>query len=130
MVNTVGERIVELRKYLKLTQQAFAEKIGCSRSAITNYEIGRTEPLDPIITAICREFGVSESWLRTGEGSMFLPQTQEEEMSRLFGRMVKNRDTDRERLVAMLLKLSDEEIAWVKERVLEIADSFRESDDG
>lgn len=130
MYHGIGKRIAMIRKEVKVTQQEFANRVGCTRSAVANYEVGINEPIDMVIRSICREFGVSESWLRTGEGSMFLPQTQEEEMSRLFGRMVKNRDTDRERLVAMLLKLSDEEIAWVKERVLEIADSFREGDDG
>lgn len=124
MENTIGSRIIALRKYLKLTQQEFAGRIGCSRAGVTNYELGRTKPLDPIITAICREFNVSESWLRTGEGEMLIPVTPNEEMALLFGRMVKTKDTDRERLVHMLLKLSDEEIRAVKERVLELAAAF------
>ncbi|MGN1251100.1 MAG: XRE family transcriptional regulator, partial [Candidatus Spyradocola sp.] len=28
-------------------------------------------PLDSTIASICREFNVNETWLRTGEGSMF-----------------------------------------------------------
>lgn len=126
MEYTMGSRLIQLRKELHLTQQAFADRIGCSRAAITNYEIERSIPLDPIITAICREFNVSESWLRHGEGPMLVPQTASAEMSMLFGRMVKNRDTDRERLVHMLLKLSDDEISFVRDKILELAEMFRE----
>jgi transcriptional regulator with XRE-family HTH domain len=124
----MGSRLIQLRKELHLTQQAFADRIGCSRAAITNYEIERSIPLDPIIAAICREFSVSESWLRHGEGSMFLPQTADQEMSMLFGRMIKNRDTDRERLVHMLLKLSDDEISFVREKVLQLAAMFEKKE--
>lgn len=64
------ERFKILRNALGLTQQEFADRLGTSRSAIAGYETGRP-PIDPIIVAICREFSVSESWLRTGEGEMF-----------------------------------------------------------
>lgn len=124
MDDTIGSRIAALRKFQHLTQQDFADRIGCARATVTNYETGRKVPVAPVITAICREFNVSESWLRAGEGEMLIPVTPNEEMALLFGRMVKTKDTDRERLVHMLLKLSDEEIRAVKERVLELAAAF------
>ena len=69
----MNERIKKLRKVLDLTQQEFADKIGVKRNTIATYEIGRNVPLDAVIVLICREFNVSETWLRTGEGDMFLP---------------------------------------------------------
>ena len=69
----LNERIKKLRKVLDLTQQEFADKIGVKRNTIATYEIGRNVPLDAVIVLICREFNVSETWLRTGEGDMFLP---------------------------------------------------------
>lgn len=73
---STGDRVKELRSYLHLTQQDFADRIGIKRSTITNYEVGRNDPVDSVISLICREFGVSEAWLRTGEGEMFVPQAQ------------------------------------------------------
>lgn len=67
------ERIKKLRKALDLTQQEFADRIQISRGALATYEIGRNEPIDAVISLICREFNVSETWLRTGEGEMFTP---------------------------------------------------------
>ena len=67
------ERIKKIRRMLDLTQQEFASRIGIKRNTIANYEAGRNEPIDSVISLICREFNVKEKWLRTGEGEMFAP---------------------------------------------------------
>ena len=68
-----GERIKTLRKSLDLTQQKFGERIGIKGNTVAQYELGRSNPVDSVFSLICREFGVSEEWLRTGEGEMFNP---------------------------------------------------------
>ena len=68
------ERIKEMRKALGLTQQEFADRLNIKRGTMANYEIGRNEPIDAVISLICREFNVSETWLRTGKGEMFAPE--------------------------------------------------------
>lgn len=67
----MNERIKELRKALNLTQQEFADRLNIKRGAIANYEVGRNEPIDAVISLICREFNVNEEWLRDGSGEMF-----------------------------------------------------------
>ena len=74
--NFMNERIKELRKALNLTQQEFADRLNIKRGAIANYEVGRNEPIDAVISLICREFNVNEEWLRNGSGEMF--QAEEE----------------------------------------------------
>lgn len=69
----IGERIKTLRKALGLSQTDFAARIGTVQNTITGYETGRREPSNQVLTLICREFRVSEDWLRTGEGEMFVP---------------------------------------------------------
>ncbi len=71
------ERLRLLRKSLKLTQEEFASRIGIKRNSYANYEIGRNNPIDAVIFSICREYRVSEKWLRTGEGEMFIPYDEE-----------------------------------------------------
>lgn len=68
----IGDRIKTLRKALHLTQQKFGERIGLKQNSVALIEAGR-ETSDQTIFAICREFRVSEDWLRTGEGEMFVP---------------------------------------------------------
>lgn len=72
------DRIRKIRRELDLTQQEFADRLGVKRGAIANYEIGRNEPVDSIISLICREFKVNEEWLRNGTGEMFAPDASDE----------------------------------------------------
>ena len=65
------ERIKMLRHMFDLSQQGFADRLGVKRGAIANYEVGRNDPVDSIVSLICREFNVREEWLRTGEGEVF-----------------------------------------------------------
>ena len=77
------ERIKELRKRLGLTQQEFADKLGIKRGSIGNYELGRNIPVDSVIALICDRCHVNETWLRTGEGDMFVEVSRDDELQRL-----------------------------------------------
>ena len=72
------DRIRKIRRDLDLTQQEFADRIGIKRNTIANYETGRNEPIDSVVSLICREFGVNEEWLRDGTGEMFAPDASDE----------------------------------------------------
>lgn len=113
---TIGERIKEIRKSAGLTQQKFADKIGTKQNTVAQYEIGRNAPIDPVIAAICREFDVNETWLRTGDGDMFRPKSRGEEI----GEIVKAAAThDPEEaakfFVSLLEDMSDGEIMLMYE---------------
>ena len=76
----MNERIKALRKELNLTQREFADKLNIKRGAVANYEIGRNEPIDAVVSLICKTFHVSEEWLRDGSGEMFIERSPEEEV--------------------------------------------------
>lgn len=66
------DRIKEVRKmspYGK-TQDTFSDFLGIPKSNLASYEIGRRIPSDAAIQLICQKCGISEKWLRTGEGDM------------------------------------------------------------
>lgn len=69
------KRIRELRENLNLSQTAFAARVGMTRSVISNIELGLVEIPEYRISAIVKEFNVNRKWLETGEGDMFLPQS-------------------------------------------------------
>lgn len=75
------DRIKEIRKYSKLTQVEFGEKIGVKGNTVTGYETGLRNPTDAVLRSICREFRVNETWLRTGEGEMFQELPLEDEVA-------------------------------------------------
>lgn len=71
-------RIKLLRKENKLTQQEFGEALGVSRDIIKNLEYGRVDPRPLVLNHMVSVFGVSEHWLKTGEGEMHPPKTRDE----------------------------------------------------
>ena len=86
------ERIQKLRKALGLTQQEFSDKLNISRANIAGYETGRREPSDAAISLMCREFNVNESWLREGEGDMFVDLSRNDELSAFFADLLDSDD--------------------------------------
>lgn len=79
---TIGERIKILRKEKCLSMEDFGAIIGMGKSAVSRIENGVNGTTDQTIRSICREFGVNEQWLRTGEGEMF-EQTRASVLDRL-----------------------------------------------
>jgi HTH-type transcriptional regulator, competence development regulator len=59
----LGKRIAELRKELKLSQYALAEKLGFSRGKLSNYEQGTREPDYETLEEIANFFEVSTDYL-------------------------------------------------------------------
>lgn len=55
----IGARIKELRTFAHFTQSELAEKIGITKSAIANWETGRTRPDFPILPALCHALHIS-----------------------------------------------------------------------
>ncbi len=122
----MNHRIKELRKALSLTQQEFADRIGMKRNTIANYEIDRNEPSNSVITLICREFNVSENWLRTGEGEMFIQMTRDEEIAAFMGDVLAGEsDNFRRRFIAMLSKLNEDQWELLEQMVDEMAKEIK-----
>ena len=102
------DRIKKIRKELDLTQQKFGERIGVKGNTIAQYENGRNEPIDAVISLICREFNVNEEWLRTGKGEMFIEQTKDEQIATFVGSILKDEDDSfKRRLISGLVALDD-----------------------
>ena len=66
----INERFKELRKAFGLSQEELGNKIGLSKSGISNIESGTRNVTDKHIKLICSEFPINEDWLRTGAGEM------------------------------------------------------------
>ena len=106
----IHERIKYLRKdILKLTQQEFSDSLKISRSNMGNIEIGRIAVTDRVICDICEKFNITEEWLRTGNGSMYIELSKEEYIADFISSILKNKeDSFKKRYVAMLSKLDED----------------------
>jgi transcriptional regulator with XRE-family HTH domain len=66
----VSDRIKEVRKSLKLTQQQFAKELGTSHGFISEIEHGIKKPGYDLMMSLKRIFKISIDWLLTGDGKM------------------------------------------------------------
>ena len=81
-------RIKDIRKASGLNQTEFGERLGVAQSTVAGWELGARDISDIGVRAICREFGVSEKWLRYGSGDMYAAASREEELGRLVRRLL------------------------------------------
>lgn len=74
-MKVIKDRIKQVRLHpnVNLSQEAFGKALGVTGAAISRVESGTRNASEQIIIGICREFNVSENWLRTGEGEPFVP---------------------------------------------------------
>lgn len=121
------ERIKQLRKSEKinLTQEEFAKRINISRANLGSIEIGRTGITDRVITDICREFNVSEQWLRTGKGEMFNEYYEEGELEYLVAALDAKEDEFKINFIKFMLKQPEERWDMFERMILEYNEFFK-----
>ena len=110
----MNNRIKELRTVLlkeknnrKYTQKEFSDILGLSENFIWQIEKGERIPSDRTISDICREFGVNEVWLRTGEGEPFQEESREEQILRAATQTVRSSNEFRKQVAFLLAQLSE-----------------------
>ena len=109
-------RIKQIRKHFNLNQEDFGKRIGAKQSTVTAYECGNRVPMDVTITSICREFGVNEEWLRTGNGEMFLPKSRGQEIGEIVKAAAQHDPETAAKFFSSLLEeMSDAEIVLMYE---------------
>lgn len=123
----MNSRIKLIRDNADLTQDAFGKRIGSARNTIANYENGNRTPSNAVVTSICKEFGINEEWLRTGEGEMYLPIERESEIANLTIKLLSEEsDSFKNRLVSALSRLSEDEWELLERMFRNVVDTEKE----
>lgn len=117
----IRERIKQIRKESKLTQEKFAEKIKISRANLTNIETGKTQITERNIKEICEKFNINEKWLKEGIGEMKY-ETEEETLERLARE--KNLDEIDKEIIGGYIQLNEKERESVQKFILEMANKI------
>lgn len=108
-MDTIGNRVKQVRKDIPLTLTDFGGRIGITAASLSNIENGKTNPSDQTIRSICREFKVNEIWLRTGEGEMHQAMTENEELAVFTGEVLAAAPEDiRKRILSAIAKWTPE----------------------
>ena len=102
----IKDRIRYFRKDIKkLTQDEFRKAINLSRSNLASIETGAVNITDRVIADICKTFNISEHWLRTGEGKMYV-ESEASLVDSLAKQM--NMSAEQKKLMEIFLSMSDE----------------------
>ena len=108
-MQTIGDRISLVIKRSGLTKTKFAEQLHLSQPFISVICSGAKQPSDRTIADICREFNVSEAWLRDGVGDIEVKRTMNQELALMVNDLMTEADESfRKRFVAALLELPPE----------------------
>ena len=120
---TVSERIRELRKEkLNLTLERFGERIGLTKQAINMLEAGRANLTDQTRMSICREFGVNEEWLLTGQGEPFPEKSRHDEIADFINGLAIDDNSFKARFITALTRLSENEWLLVEKVVRQMSE--------
>ena len=118
----MNKRIKMVRKSKGLTLEKFGERIGITASACSTIENGKNNASDQTIRSICREFNVSEHWLRTGEGEMFEQLTRNQKIAQEVNRVLRAKpESFRSRFIAALCRLDESDWEVLEKIALEMA---------
>lgn len=120
------DRIRDLRKnHLKLTQQAFADKVGLSQNFVWQIEKGERTPSDRTISDICRIFSINEDWLRYGLEPMRLERSQEEEIGEMVASALGGDANFTQAVVKMICSRTPEELKVLEKALSDIYESIK-----
>lgn len=116
-METINERIAWCVKDRNLTKTAFAEKINVSQSFISRLVSGEKVPSDRTIADICREFNISELWLRTGEGDPHIQRDEDEEFLEVMEQIHMSDDDLIKRIIKAYWFMEDDEKAAIRKLI-------------
>lgn len=119
----LSERIRELIRVRGKKKAEFARALNVSQAFVSQMCSGERMPSDRTIADICREFDVSEEWLRNGTGPMFVEKTRDEELAEFFGHVLA-RDDFEKRLLAALSRLDESEWAMLEQVARKLLDEL------
>ena len=116
-MESINNRIAWCVKDSGLTKTDFAARINISQSFISRLVSGEKLPSDRTIADICREFNISEVWLRTGVGEPHMERDKDEEFLEIMEKINISDDDLIKRIIKAYWFLDDDEKAAVKKMI-------------
>ena len=123
----LGDQVKLVRKEADLTQTQFAERLGVKQNTIAQIEIGRREPSEQLILAICREYNVNGDWLRTGVGEMFTTST-DDALDAILDPMLLHEKETAKAVIKALAKMGGDEWKLFKKFILDTAHEIEQTE--
>lgn len=119
-METINRRIAACIESLGVKKVEFAKRLKLSPPYISELCSGKTQPSDRTISDICREFNISETWLRTGEGEMFLQLEDDAEFNRICEEIQFSGDAFIKQIIYNYWKLDEKEKAVIRKLISDL----------
>ncbi len=122
----MNKRIYEIRKTLRLSQDAFGKRIKISGASISKIESGDNNPSEQTLKLICQEFNVNAIWLHTGEGDMF--NSEQSDMDKVIDLLLVHEKETAKAVFKALAAMGGDEWAAFKKFILTAAHEIEQSE--
>lgn len=121
-MKTEGERLKYFRKeILHVTLEQFGKKFGVKKSILSSIENGNATVTDQMRKSICIAYGISEEWLRSGNGSLYSAQDKRARITSWVNDVLAgSSETIRFRFITLLAELPDQWWSMLESKALEI----------
>ena len=120
MVNIMNERIKELRKTLRMSQEELGKWLGISKSGVSDIEAGRRKVTEQHIIMLAMH-GVNEIWIRSGNGKMLIELDKDDLLFQWVGNVLKDEsETFKKKFLTMLSSLTESEWEWLEQKALQL----------
>lgn len=86
-----------------LNKTNFANAINISQPFLSQICLGAKTPSERTLLDICRTFNVSEDWLRTGKGEMFVLRDRSELIIDYIGKLVGDENAELQRTIISIM---------------------------
>lgn len=122
----IQDRVRKIRMDQHMTQNEFAQRLGVVMNHVSFIENGRRAPSPAVIREICRQFGVRETWLRTGAGEPYRDLTPAMDAAEKVRHLMVDRpDSVAAAVISLLLEWEPDGPEWT--RIGEFVDSIKET---
>lgn len=116
----MNERIRELRKTLKMSQEELGRWLGISKSGVSEIEAGRRKVTEQHIIMLAMH-GVNENWIRSGNGKMLIELDKDDLLFQWVGNVLKDEsESFKKKFLIMLSSLTESEWEWLEQKALQL----------
>lgn len=127
-MKNIGERVKQIRKSQDLTLEKFGERIGVTKSSMSNIERGERNVTPQMFKSICREFNVNPTYLQDGTGEMFIELNQDSVIAGWVGRVLRDKpESFRKNAIAVMSTWTDEDWDWIEKQARAIIEGVKKS---
>lgn len=116
------QRLKQVRKALGYTQTEFAKYLGITQTSYSMIENGIRPLSDKYVRIICITFNVSEQYLVSGQGEMFISSPHKKELLDLFSQLL----PDTQDYLLVMAK----ELLQMQQRILNFKNPQEDDSDG